>query len=98
MDGTELAISESQERMAVVLEAEDVERFIAFAAEENLEAVEVAKVTDSGRLRMHWRDQTVVDIQRAFLDTNGTTASATAYVAAPDVEAMPLRSPVSAET
>jgi len=71
LDGTELAISESQERMAVVLKPEDVEAFIKYAEGENLEAVVAAKVTDTGRLRMMWKGQTIFDIERAFLDTNG---------------------------
>ena len=71
LDGTELAISESQERMAVVVEKENVERFIALANEENLEATVVATVTEEPRLRMHWRGQTVVDISREFLNSNG---------------------------
>jgi phosphoribosylformylglycinamidine synthase len=76
LNGTELAISESQERMAVVLAPEDVEAFIAAAAAENLTAVSVATVTDSGRLRMTWQGQLVVDLERSFLDTNGARRSA----------------------
>ena len=71
LDGTELAISESQERMAVVLSPKDVDSFIAAANQENLNAQVVAVVTDEPRLRMKWRDDTIVDISRAFLDTNG---------------------------
>ncbi len=71
LDGTELAISESQERMAVVIAKEDSNRFIQAAMDENLEAVEVAVVTDTGRLRMKWRGKTIVDISREFLNTNG---------------------------
>ena len=71
LDGTEIAISESQERMAVVVDPKDVDRFLAYAAEENLEAVPVAKVTEEPRLRMTWRGKTIVDLSRAFLDTNG---------------------------
>ncbi len=71
LDGTELAISESQERMAVVLAPKDVDAFIAAAKEENLNAQVVAIVTREPRLRMTWRDDTIVDISRAFLDTNG---------------------------
>ncbi|MBR1901276.1 MAG: phosphoribosylformylglycinamidine synthase, partial [Lachnospiraceae bacterium] len=71
LDGTELAISESQERMACVIAPEDVEQFLEYAAQENLEAVKVAVVTSSGRLVMNWRGHTIVDISRAFLDTNG---------------------------
>ena len=84
LDGTELAISESQERMAVVLAPADVEAFIAAAGEENLEATAVAVVTAESRLRMNWRQDTVVDISRAFLDTNGVTQTARAAIAAPD--------------
>ncbi len=71
LDGTELAISESQERMAVVVDPKDVEAFLAYAAEENLEAVEVAIVTEEPRLVLKWRGKKVVDLKRAFLDTNG---------------------------
>ena len=71
LDGTEIAISESQERMAVVVDKKDVDRFLAFANEENLEAIPVAEVTESPRLVMSWRGKTIVDLSRAFLDTNG---------------------------
>ena len=71
LDGTEIAISESQERMAVVVDPADVEKFLGYAAEENLEAVTVAVVTEDPRLVMNWRGKTIVDISRAFLDTNG---------------------------
>ena len=71
LDGTEIAISESQERMAVVVDAKDVEQFLAYAKEENLEAVEVAVVTESPRLVLVWRGKEIVNISRAFLDTNG---------------------------
>ncbi len=71
LDGTELAISESQERMAVVVAPKDVEAFMGYAAEENLEAVEVAVVTEEPRLVLTWRDREIVNISRAFLDTNG---------------------------
>lgn len=73
LDGTELAISESQERMAVVVEKENVEKFIKFAEEENLEATPVAVVTEDRRLVMNWRGKGIVDISRDFLDTNGVT-------------------------
>ena len=73
LDGTELAISESQERMAVVLAAEDVETFIALANEENLNATVVAHVTDDARLTMTWQGNTIVDISRVFLNSNGAT-------------------------
>ena len=66
LSGTELAISESQERMAVVLDKSDCARFIELAAAENLDAVPVATVTDTGRMRMFWRGDTIVDIPRAF--------------------------------
>ncbi len=72
LNGTELAISESQERMAVVVEAKDVEAFIAAAAAENLLAVEVAEVTDSGRMQVYWKGNKIVDLDREFLDTAGT--------------------------
>ncbi len=71
LDGTELAISESQERMAVVVEAKDVEAFMALAKSENLEATVVARVTAEPRLRMHWNGKTIVDISREFLNSNG---------------------------
>jgi len=71
LNGTELAISESQERMAVVVAATDADKFIRFCAKENIKAVEVAKVTDSGRMQMYWRGKKIVDLQRSFLDTNG---------------------------
>ncbi len=71
LDGTELAISESQERMAVVVDPEDVDAFLAYAAEENLEAVPVAAVTEEPRLVLIWRGKKIVDLKRAFLDTNG---------------------------
>ena len=72
LNGTELAISESQERMAVVVEAKDVETFIAYASQENLLAVDVAEVTDSGRMQIFWRGEMIVDLDREFLDTAGT--------------------------
>ena len=75
LNGTELAISESQERIAVVVDANDKERFIQLCKTENIYAVEVAKVTDSGRMQMFWRGQKIVDLSRAFLDTNGCTKS-----------------------
>ena len=71
LDGTELAISESQERMAVVVDPKDVKEFMGYAAEENLESVCVAEVTESPRLVLTWRGKKIVDISRAFLDTNG---------------------------
>ncbi len=71
LDGTEIAISESQERMAVVVDAADVDEFMQYAAEENLEAVCVAEVTESPRLVLKWRGKEIVNISRAFLNTNG---------------------------
>ncbi len=71
LDGTEIAISESQERMAVVVAAEDADRFIAYAEQENLEAYRVAVVTEEARMVMRWKGQTIADLSRAFLDTNG---------------------------
>ncbi len=71
LDGTELAISESQERMAVVVEPQDVSRFLELAGEENLEATVVARVTEEPRLRMTWNGKTIVDISREFLNSNG---------------------------
>ncbi|MGZ5196824.1 MAG: phosphoribosylformylglycinamidine synthase, partial [Kaistella sp.] len=71
LNGTELAISESQERMAVVIEAQDKEKFIRFCEKENIKAVEVAKVTDSGRMQMFWQGNKIVDLSREFLDSNG---------------------------
>ena len=83
LDGTELAISESQERMAVVLDPKDVEEFCKKAANENLDAQVVAVVTQEPRLRMEWRGDQVVDLSRAFLDTNGVTQNAEAEISAP---------------
>lgn len=71
LNGTELAISESQERMAVVVKTEDIEEFISYADEENLQAVKVADITGDDRLVMSWKDHTIVDLSRTFLDTNG---------------------------
>jgi len=84
LDGTELAISESQERMAVVIDPEDAERFILFADEENLEATPVARVTEKNRLQMLWRGKTIVDLSREFLNTNGVRPSVAVKVKAPD--------------
>ncbi|MCD7842321.1 MAG: phosphoribosylformylglycinamidine synthase, partial [Lachnospiraceae bacterium] len=71
LDGTEIAISESQERMAVVVDPKDADEFMRYAAEENLEATKVAVVTEEPRLRLFWRGKEIVNISRAFLDTNG---------------------------
>ena len=84
LDGTELAISESQERMAVVVAPEHVDEFMKYAAEENLEATIVAVATDTKRLVMHWRGQNIVNITRDFLDTNGVTQRRKAFVTAPE--------------
>lgn len=84
LDGTELAISESQERMAVVVSADDADAFVLEAREENLEAVQVAVVTADDRLRMSWRGKIIVDISREFLNTNGVKQNATVEVASPD--------------
>ncbi len=86
LDGTELAISESQERMAVVVSPEDAEEFLAFAAEENLEAVVVAEVTKEPRLILKWRGKEIVNIARAFLDTNGAHQETSVKVAIPSKE------------
>lgn len=80
LSGTELAISESQERMAVVVASEDVEKFIALAAEENLSATPVATVTDDRRMKMFHRGKAIVDISRDFLDTNGVKQSTSAEI------------------
>ncbi|MDD7210628.1 MAG: phosphoribosylformylglycinamidine synthase [Lachnospiraceae bacterium] len=84
LDGTELAISESQERMAVVLNKDDVDQFLAYAAEENLEATVVAVVTEEKRLIMNWRGKEIVNLSRAFLDTNGAHQETTVEVEMPD--------------
>ncbi len=92
LDGTELAISESQERMAIVVDPKDVTQMLAYAEEENLEAVVVAEVTDSPRLVMRWRGKEIVNISRAFLDTNGAHQEASAYVTLPDQDKNYLKS------
>lgn len=84
LDGTEIAISESQERMAVVVSEDNKERFIELSNKENLEAVQVAVVTDSERLKMFWRGNNIVDIKREFLDTNGARQSTNIKVKAPE--------------
>lgn len=83
LDGTELAISESQERMAVVLDANDLDNFMEYAQEENLVAVKVAEVTEQNRLVMLWRNKAIVDISREFLNTNGVKQKATASIEGP---------------
>ncbi|MCR5590115.1 MAG: phosphoribosylformylglycinamidine synthase [Lachnospiraceae bacterium] len=84
LDGTELAISESQERMAVVVAADDVDKFLSYAAEENLEAVEVATVTKEPRLILTWRGKEIVNLERAFLDTNGAHQETQVFVNVPE--------------
>ena len=86
LDGTELAISESQERMAVVVDPKDVEQFMAYAKEENLEAIEVAVVTEEPRLVLVWRDKEIVNLSRAFLDTNGAHQETDVAVEMPSQE------------
>lgn len=86
LDGTELAISESQERMAIVVDKKDVKQMLLFAEEENLEAVEVAVVTEEPRLVLRWRGKVIVDISREFLNTNGAHQEATAVVTMPKEE------------
>ncbi len=86
LDGTEIAISESQERMAVVVDPKDVDSFLKYAQEENLEAVCVAEVTEQPRLVLSWRGQKIVDISRAFLDTNGAHQEARVVVDIPGQE------------
>ena len=83
LDGTELAISESQERMAVVVDPKDADRMLSFAGEENLEAVIVAEVTKAPRLVMEWRGREIVNLSRAFLDTNGAHQEAAAVIQIP---------------
>ena len=80
LDGTELAISESQERMAVVIEKENIEKFIKYANDENLEATIVADVTDTNRLEMLWRGKKIVDLSRTFLNSNGASKVMSAYI------------------
>ncbi|MBQ9122600.1 MAG: phosphoribosylformylglycinamidine synthase [Lachnospiraceae bacterium] len=86
LDGTELAISESQERMAVVVDPKDVDAFLGYAQEENLEAIAVATVTEEPRLVLNWRGKDIVNISRAFLDTNGAHQETTVKVDIPTVE------------
>ena len=88
LDGTEIAISESQERMAVVVAAEDAEKFIALAQAENLEAYLVAQVTEEERMVMHWKGQTIANLSRAFLDTNGAVKHADIEVIEKDLEVL----------
>lgn len=82
LDGTELAVSESQERMAIVIEEKDLEKVIKLAEEENITAVKVAVVNDEARIRMYWRGNKILDLSRQFLDTNGVLGEAEAVVPA----------------
>ena len=88
LDGTEIAISESQERMAVVVEAKDADTFIALAEAENLEAYRVAVVTEEERMVMTWKGQTIANLSRAFLDTNGAVKHTEAHVTAKDLSCL----------
>ena len=88
LDGTELAISESQERMAVVVEAQDADTFIALAENENLEAYRVAVVTEEARMVMTWKGHEIANLSRAFLDTNGAVKHAAVAVPAKDLQAL----------
>ena len=90
LDGTELAISESQERMAVVVDPADVDKFLAYATEENLEATIVATVTKEPRLVLNWRGKEIVNLSRAFLDTNGAHQETSVEVRMPSEDLNPL--------
>lgn len=92
LDGTELAISESQERMAVVVAKENAEKFIHLAETENIESTIVAEVVEEPRVKMFWRGKCIVDISREFLDTNGDVKKTEVTVQKPDYETSPLRS------
>ena len=94
LDGTEIAISESQERMAVVVDKDDVEQFLKYANEENLEATVVAYVTEEPRLVLEWRGKEIVNISRDFLDTNGAHQETTVEVDMPDEEKNFFKKPV----
>lgn len=91
LDGTELAISESQERMAVVVSKENAEKFIQLAETENIESTIVAEVVEEPRVKMYWREKCIVDIAREFLDTNGDVKKTEASVQKPDYEKSPLK-------
>ena len=97
LDGTELAISESQERMACVISATDVDAFKAYCDEENLECTVVADVTDTNRLIMNWNGETIVDISRDFLNTNGASQQQEAIITAPADRSYFLRGSSSAD-
>jgi phosphoribosylformylglycinamidine synthase len=94
LNGTELAISESQERMAIVVRSKDVDTLIAAANAENLNAAVIARVTNTNRLVMNWRGKTIVDIERSFLDTAGATRSTKAIITSPNKEDSPLCKPL----
>ncbi|MBQ7058534.1 MAG: phosphoribosylformylglycinamidine synthase [Firmicutes bacterium] len=95
LDGTELAISESQERMAVVVEEKDADEFMRLASEENLETTKVAVVTEEPRLKLYWRGQSIVDMARSFIDTNGAKSYTKVKVTAPE-NTLPLSVPEKA--
>lgn len=97
LNGTEIAISESQERMAVVVRPEDVDAFVAACNKENIDAVVVATVTEKPNLVMHWNGETIVDLERCFLDTNGVRVVVDAKVVDKDVK-LPEERQTSAET
>ena len=97
LNGTEIAISESQERMAVVVRPEDVDAFVAACNKENIDAVVVATVTEKPNLVMHWNGETIVDLERRFLDTNGVRVVVDAKVVDKDVK-LPEERQTSAET
>ena len=96
LNGTEIAISESQERMAIVVREKDVQRLIDYAHAENLDATLIAKVTDTNRLVMNWRGKKIVDISREFIDTNGAYRNAEAHITCPVKNDSPLAMPLDA--
>ena len=96
LNGTEIAISESQERMAIVVREKDVQRLIDYAHAENLDATLIAKVTDTNRLVMNWRGKKIVDISREFIDTNGAYRNAEAHITCPSKNDSPLAMPLDA--
>ena len=97
LDGTEIAISESQERMAVVVDPSDVEKFLEYANEENLEATVVAEVTEDPRLVLEWRGKEIVNLSRAFLDTNGAHQETTVEVDMPEKDVNFFKKPEVAD-
>ena len=97
LDGTEISISESQERMAVVVDPSDVEKFLEYANEENLEATVVAEVTEDPRLVLEWRGKEIVNLSRAFLDTNGAHQETTVEVDMPEKDANFFKKPEVAD-